>query len=467
MQCVRRSFEAIGMTNGLERIRESIRPISGEMLLGLSGGADSVALFHILRETEGVKLTAVHVNHGLRGEESIQDEAFVRDLCRRYGIGLLSFQASPENDRSELWAREVRYAFFREAMERSGADWLVLAHHQNDQAETLIEHLLRGSGLDGLCCMARETEQNGLKIMRPLLNIASATLREALAEAGYSWREDGSNADLGYTRNRIRHQLLPLMEEIRPGAVAHIANSAIILRSEKNHLEEESDRFLAMYAGCDWIEVEPLLQTDQGMRNRILRNWWRGSFPNAVGEMTLNRKQTSELEALCSAPNKTVLNLPHNTRAFRGRFHLHLCDGRPPFSEPAVSWCEEGVCMKGIRLVPSEGLGNPGNGRISQEVPPELLHGTCVRTREEGDWLRPFGSTGRQSLQDYLVNRGVDEPWRDRIPLLCRGKEILLVCGVGAGAIPRWNPREFRVRLTWKGEIPWCTLWKRENAVSD
>lgn len=455
------------MTERLDNIRKLIRPLSGKMLLGLSGGADSVALFHILRETKGVKLSAVHVNHGLRGAESERDEEFVRTLCEQYKIPLLNFHACPKTDRSELWAREVRYSFFKEAMRQTEAEWLVLAHHQNDQAETLIEHLLRGSGLDGLCCMERETEQNGLRILRPLLNIASGTIREALTEAGYRWCEDSSNNDFAYTRNRIRHQLLPLMEEIRHGAAEHIANTAVMLQQERKHLDQEAEQFLALYSGCDWIALDPLMQKDYGMRVRILRAWWDNRFPNGSGETALDRIQTAELEALCSSRCKSVLNLPHNIRAIRGRHHLHLCDDGPRLPEPAAQWTDEGVCVAGIRLVPSKSIGDPGNGQTSQELPSDFLAGCCVRTREQGDWLRPFGSTGKQSLQDYFVNRKVDEPWRDKIPLLCKGKEVLLVCGIGAGAIPRWSPEDHVVRLIWEGEIPWCSLWKREKAIQD
>jgi len=101
------------------------------------------------------------------------------------------------------------------------------------------------------------------------------------------------------------------------------------------------------------------------------------------------------------------------------------------------------------------GEGTPGNGRTVQELPRELLADCVLRTRRTGDRITPFGQSGSQSLQDYLVNRGVDAPFRDRIPLIAQGQNILLVCGVGAGGIPRFDPKKDNIRLTWQGDMPW------------
>ena len=151
------------------------------LLVGLSGGADSVALLLLLMDA-GKQITAVHVNHGLRGDASDGDEAFVRALCEKHQVPLLTYRADPPDNPGENWAREARYGFFREAMAKTGAEALVLAHHRDDQAETLLLHLLRGAGLTGLTGMSPDTTADGLRIIRPLLGYSRAELRAYLKE---------------------------------------------------------------------------------------------------------------------------------------------------------------------------------------------------------------------------------------------------------------------------------------------
>ena len=152
------------------------------LLIGLSGGADSVALTELLlclRAQGRVRLWAVHVNHGLRGAQSDEDERFVRELCERENLPLAVYRAHPPEHPGEDWARQARYGFFRQELRRCGAQAVALAHHRDDQAETLLLHLLRGAGLTGLAGMVPEGESLGVKVVRPLLGFSRQELREA------------------------------------------------------------------------------------------------------------------------------------------------------------------------------------------------------------------------------------------------------------------------------------------------
>ena len=151
--------------------------------VGVSGGADSVALLHLLL-VRGCEVQAVHVNHGLRGAASDGDEAFVRALCSSLHVPLITFRLEPPENPGEDWARKERYRCFREAMARTGAQALALAHHRDDQAETLLLHLMRGAGLTGLTGMAAEMDLDGMRVLRPLLGFTRQELRDALTEAG-------------------------------------------------------------------------------------------------------------------------------------------------------------------------------------------------------------------------------------------------------------------------------------------
>ena len=153
-----------------------------ELLAGVSGGADSVALLRMLLDA-GIAVTAVHVNHGLRGEASDGDEAFVQALCEALHIPLLTYRADPPDNPGEDWARKVRYGFFCQAAEETGIRVIALAHHMDDQAETLLLHLVRGCGLTGLAGMAADSvNADGLRILRPLLGFTRQELRRYLRE---------------------------------------------------------------------------------------------------------------------------------------------------------------------------------------------------------------------------------------------------------------------------------------------
>lgn len=418
----------------------------GRLLVGLSGGADSVALLHLLLD-EGRDVAAVHVNHGLRGAESDGDEAFVRNLCAGLNVPLNVYRAVPPQNPSENWAREVRYGFFRQAMQESGADALVLAHHRDDQAETLLLHLMRGAGLTGLTGMAFESEVEGMRILRPLLIFSRDSLRAYLKEKNQPWREDASNADSRYLRNAVRQELLPMMERLAPGAAARMAQTALLLQEDEAVLAGLTADFLARYPG-DALPLDALRQQPHGLQTRILRQWWT-NIARPTGEQSLSVTATGALWALLDEEIMPQCNLPGGWHGRRGWTHLHLIspDGAASIPEMAAENCPL------LTLEPFKG--DPGDGQGRQAIPRAWLKECTIRSRRPGDFIRPFGQAGKQSLQDYFVNRRVDAPFRDRVPLLCRGSEVLLAGGVGAGGIPRTDELKDPVVLRWNDVFPW------------
>ena len=158
---------------------------------------------------------------------------------------------------------------------------------------------------------------------------------------------------------------------------------------------------------------------------------------------------------LLTAPTGSAAMMPGGRRCFRGARFLHLQDDRTP-GLPRYSLAQAGVYAMGdVTVIITNGCGCHGNGRTQQELPGDMLRDAELRTRRPGDYIRPFGMAGKQSLQDYFVNRRIDEPFRDRVPLVCRGSEVLFVCGVVAGAVPRWSPEKENVRIVVSGTIPW------------
>ena len=418
------------------------------LLAGVSGGADSVALLRLLLDA-GTQVTAVHVNHGLRGEASDGDEAFVRELCARWRVPLMTYRADPPEDPGEDWARQVRYGFFRRAAVETGVSAIALAHHRDDQAETLLLHLLRGSGLTGLTGMAPDTMADGLRILRPLLPFSRAELRAYLTGLGQPWREDVSNEDPRYLRNALRLEVLPRLEALIPGAAARLAHTADVLREEAALLADLTDGWLARYGG-NCLPLSALRAERPALQRRILRAWWLRET-GADAAQGLSAAQTEALLSLTGAKAGSQCNLPGDRHGYAGWTHLHLL---APGDPPAMA---ETPLTESPLVRIGQANGRTGDGRLTQAIPASLLEGLTIRTRRKGDWLRPFGSGGRQSLQDYLVNRRVDAPFRDRVPLICRGSEVLLAGGVGAGAVPRLEEYNDAVLLCLQGEYPWHT----------
>ena len=452
------------MHEAIERLRSGMLPVGeGRYLLGLSGGADSTALLMMLApDIRGGRIAAeaVHINHGLRGNESDGDERFCRELCAEAGIPISVYHADLGNRTDEAAAREARFGFFRQRYEETGADALILAHHADDQAETFLMRLLRGTGPDGIECMKEADTVNGMRILRPMLSMRRSEIRAALRADGLRWREDSSNRDPAYLRNRIRTELIPIMEQISGTAVERICSTAALIRKDNETLNEEADSLIARLTEGRLMNAEALAEAPEAVRSRALRMWWRIHAPG-LKEHALSAAQTEAFEGLLHT-TKGKINLPGGMYAIRDGKHLFLRDSTEKAPEPVEVTGTETV-FGPFRLLEGPSEGEPGDGKKAQEVPEGFAEGCVVRTRRPGDRIRPFGSSGSRKLQDYLTDRKIAEPFRDQIPLLCRGNEVLLVCGVGAGDIPAWNRNTPHVRLTWHGDIPWMVTSKRGN----
>lgn len=257
--------------------RQEIDLAGKTVLAAVSGGRDSMALLHVLTCLSGelgFAVAAAHYNHQLR-ETAGRDEDFVTRQCAARGIPLFTGRgdvreyAARRGTSVEDAAREMRYAFLREAAGECGADFIATAHHRADNAETVLLHLLRGSGLKGLCGIPPVRGN----IIRPLLDAGRADIERYLNENGIPYVEDETNADTVYTRNRIRLELLPLLEEIAPGSVGRIADAAVRLRTDEDFLEKESAALTPGQdeTGCITLSAKLLRARHGAIASRIVR----------------------------------------------------------------------------------------------------------------------------------------------------------------------------------------------------
>lgn len=420
------------------------------LVVGLSGGADSTALLDLLTRLPDYNLTlvAAHLNHGLRGAESDADQEFCRDLAERYSIPfegrLLDIRALAATDRHNLEdaGRRARIAFFDEIRMKYAAAAVVLAHHADDQAETLLMRLLRGSGMTGLSGMAY---RNGRGYVRPLLAITRSEIEMYLHACSLKWREDASNSDTVYLRNRIRHQLLPLLEEYNPAIRSVLAATAAIIQGDESLLITMTDTACAescrVREGIVTCSVAKLRLFDLALRRRVLRH----AFNQLAG--TLAGVSQRHVDALCDTvdsvrPN-AQLSLPHGVLAVREYEYLKLM---------YAGDCE---CNADFELIITEPgcYQLPGGGSITIDAiaAETFLSGSLtvlfdlnktpfpwlVRSFRPGDRMIPFGMSGRKKVKDIFIDRKIPLSERRHIPLVFCGNELIWVAGVCVSELNR------------------------------
>lgn len=249
-------------------------PRGGRVLCAVSGGRDSMALLCLLKDLaagEGFTLCAAHYNHQLR-PTARRDEDFVRAFCAENGISLTVGRGdvaafARETGRSlEDAARTLRYRFLEETADELGADRIATAHHRRDNAETVLLHLLRGTGLRGLGGIPPVRG----RVVRPLLETDRDEIDAYVNQNHVPFVEDETNLETDYTRNRLRLTVLPLLEEVAPGCTARLAETAGLLREEANHLDRETAALLPP-AGENFLSVSDLLRQDEAVRRRMVR----------------------------------------------------------------------------------------------------------------------------------------------------------------------------------------------------
>ncbi len=301
------------------------------LLVAASAGADSMALLEVLVAL-GQRCGAAHVHHGLRGEAADADEAFVREAAAALGVPFLfeRVDARRADGRSpEARARELRYAALERMRRRGGFGHVVTAHTLDDQAETVLLRAIRGTGLDGLASI-EPCSRNG-RVLRPALRVERETLRAELDGDPGRWREDASNSDAAVPRSRLRAEVLPVLEQIHPGARGRLAALAERAREVRLPARAEAERVLARASrrvGGSWrLDAEPLLSSPADVRMRALAQLMSRA---GLGERVTAAHLARACDFLANATTGKALSLPGDTALVRTSdgFWLRPADGR-------------------------------------------------------------------------------------------------------------------------------------------
>ncbi|WP_246560371.1 tRNA lysidine(34) synthetase TilS [Geobacter grbiciae] len=419
------------------------------VVVAVSGGADSVALLDILISLSDLRLNLVvaHLNHSLRGAESDGDERFVADLAASRGLPFAGEKADVralsirERLSLEDAGRRARYEFFDQVATQYGARSVALAHHADDQAETLLLRLLRGAGVTGLSAMAPRRDG---RFVRPLLTLSRSEIEGYLHGRGLRFRIDSSNADTAFLRNRIRHELIPHLVRFNPEISRRLAVTADLLAADEEVLETVADealkRTVREHAGEGVIlDVAGLLREPRGVRYRI----YRRAVALAMGTLRgLSYKHVLQIDGLVRSP-KPNLHIP-----VLGGAAVVRAYGLVTFKAAGVSgteW-EDEIIIEGPGCYPL-----PDGGEMVIDVvslPADLgtlpSERACfdldcapfpwvVRGFRPGDRINPLGMTGTKKVKDIFIDEKVPRERRRLVPLVFSNSELVWVCGYRTG----------------------------------
>lgn len=440
-------------------IQENRLTIPGQkILVAVSGGPDSVCLLHILSKLQGelgLRLHVAHLNHQLRGEGAEADARYVAELARRLNIpatiekrDVAGYQSEHRLSLEEA-AREVRYIFLAQTAGSLGIDRVAVGHTQNDQVETILLHIIRGTGIQGLRglqpCHSLQFSGNRLTLIRPLLGVKRQETEEYCSQLHLSPCLDTSNLSFSLFRNRVRRELLPLLQTYNPGVFESLLRIGRISRDELSFLEVEMakirDKILRREGSTLVLDKNRLMALAPALQRELLRQ----AIDALLGTLKdIEARHIEEmLEALGKPAGKRIM-LPGGM-IFSIEYDRYLLGLSPQELNPLPQlWGEYDIDIPGETRVPgwniearvvlreemsgSRVLDNPDrfSGYFDMD---KVGNKIKVRTRRRGDRFQPLGMDCPKKVGEFMLDARIPRAWRDRIPILCSPRQIIWVAG--------------------------------------
>ncbi len=417
-------------------------PKDTPILVAFSGGADSTVLLNLLAEEAkqtGAKIFAAHVNHGIRGEEANRDEEFCRTVAKELNVPIFVLhadvptEAKKRGEGIEETARKIRYDYFDRLMTEHEIPLLVTAHNANDNLETMLFHIARGSGLSGLCGIPISRLSAGGCIVRPMLDMTRAQILTYCKEHHLNFVTDSTNIDVDYTRNRIRAEILPVLTEIHPAAIENSARLAETLRADAQCLQSMAEQFLKENRQETSIPCEILAEVPSAVSHRALMILYREISQGKPLEYT-------HLQAIRRLAERKIphsaLTLPHGIEATveNGRLCFRKKQSAVQY-EPYETALREGkneISQTNCKIVieSSQTAKNIYKKSIQITIDSATIKGTLrARNRREGDKILLGGH--HKSLKKLFTEKKIPPELRARLPILCDENGILAVPKIG------------------------------------
>ncbi len=446
----------------LERVKKTVNKydllkMGDHVLVSVSGGVDSTALLHILnrlKEEYRLKLNVFHLNHLFRGESAKKDALFVRELAEELGLGctVKTFDVPGYCQREGLnaqeGARRIRYSLLEQLADEMGSNRIATGHQANDQAETVLINFLRGSGMDGLSGM----EPLCGKIIRPLLEVYREELISYCQKHDLEFRQDPSNQKPVYLRNRLRLELIPLLEsEYNSNFQSSLLRMAEVLQAENSCLDRQTERYLkeavvevgarSVSLDLDFLESLPL-----AIKRRLIRRLY-SLFHGDIKGLTFERIEAVRELVDDQQSTGNTIQLGAKITVRRGYQQLIICQGDDQGEVPFFKHLLEvpgqveipvlGVTLR-AKILSSEELAIiKKEGVIKHSTPLSvIIDGNkikaplVVRQRRSGDYFVPLGMKGHKKVKDYFIDRKLSPEKRDRVPLIFdQGRRLIWLAG--------------------------------------
>jgi tRNA(Ile)-lysidine synthase len=412
------------------------------VVVALSGGADSCALLWCLvhlSDAYDLKLTAAHFNHGLRKEQSDEDEVFCHDLAKKFGVEFLAQKlpdpSVPRGVSPEDYLRRERYRFLDGVAADCGADKIALGHHLQDQAETVLLNILRGSGLDGLKGFLPIRDG---KYIRPLIDVTRKEITTALKEAGIDFCQDATNVSPVYLRNRLRGELIPLLKkEYNPRIEQNLARMAEIVRRDDEWISGHVNLILTspqiQYRENQvTFSAEFFQSLHEALRFRLVKALLENLSPEGGGFSSSHIQAVVDLAT--NSPTGKIITLPHRLKAQKEYDRVILdctiqkraADYEYPLTVPGEVVLKE----KGIILTAKRG----GSGEVDFKCVDRVFFDEdkinkplMIRNRRKGDWFEPLGTKGSQKIKKLFIDRKVPKGERESIALIADEISIIWI----------------------------------------
>lgn len=412
------------------------------LIVGVSGGADSICLLLVLlrlREVFGHQVSVVHVNHGIRGDAAEKDAEFVRSFCEERGIKCHICRCKvPEYARmhgmsEEEAGRAVRYEAFREEKKKYPARKvkIAVAHHLQDHAETMLFHLVRGTGIRGLAAIVPVCGD----IIRPLLHTSRQEIEAYLALTGQDYCIDATNETDAYSRNKIRHQVLPALCEINSCAAQHMYQTARQLQEIADYLSKQAaaaqELCCRIVPDAVWIEKEKFLGLDTVVQREMLHQLL-GMLAGSRKDLT--REHICQVLELFDKQNGRRVKLPYGMEAVRvySGVEIHVVKNVKNAEKESANKRDYLEKQFSFRIIEpfSEHMSQISKKKYTKCFDyDKIKYGLCVRHRQPGDYLTIDASGSRQKLKKYLVNEKIPVKEREQLLLLADGSHIMWIVG--------------------------------------
>ncbi|MDD3236612.1 MAG: tRNA lysidine(34) synthetase TilS [Candidatus Gastranaerophilales bacterium] len=425
--------------NGILRKYVELTPDT-TFIVGFSGGWDSMCMLHILRQLSiehGFKVIAAHLNHNWRGDEADKEELICKKFCEQYEIPFVAKKLPDGLKASELIAREMRYAFFKDCAAKFAADAILTAHTRSDNAETILYRIIKGTGLNGLEGIKECRDVDSFKVIRPILNFSRKSIEAYCIKNELFPNSDSSNLNTKYARNNIRHNIMPALKNINQnieGALINLSEMAIGNNKIIQELIQNIEKQITV--GEKWLTKNFMLlnptMKQHFIYNLLIRNDIEPSFSKVQEILNFI------IENQSSKSGKT-LSLTEDIWLFTSSVYTYTVDKADDVK------CNEEIQIKDDGLYTFGSVCEFSIHKFNETVHnypkadepvafvdlSDFKEPLTLRTRRNGDIIQPFGMDGKMKLKKYFINKNIPSHDRDKIILLCCGKEVLWAIGVG------------------------------------